>query len=191
MHLSQFCLAHCYRPNSYLSVVVDNLRRRCLELCPSAEPPKLGNHTTLLPPFLAHPDEMKNLARGLRIAGAYYGKDGINNYAKTQAIDFFRNPDLDACVLKVVLPRNYHDMILECRKELPSSNEWVFPISGDEFNPHICIAEGENLYDVVSRNLSELDRIAPEVGFLLPFPTIMVKEYKDGVARWSEFEPGR
>ncbi len=185
----QFCLVHHYREGTRLSIVIDNLRRRCREICPDADTPKMGNHTTLLPPFRAHPDEMRNFATGLAIARALYNKEDPSSYAITGAIDFYRNPNSDACVVEVVLPKSYHDMIEECRRQLSDFNEWVFPLLGEVYRPHICILEGVDLHGQLLPNLQELSTIAPPTGFLLPFPKIMMKESCGDSSHWIEFCP--
>lgn len=187
----QFCLVHHYPQNSSsLSVAMRNLRKRCRGLSPGATPPKLGDHTTLLPPFRAHPDEMRNFLMGLNISRALYGDDSKTEFlAETQGIHFFRNPESDACVVKILLPKNYHAMIAECRKELSRFNEWVFPIYGDDYHPHTCVLEGPGLYEDLYPHLAELENSVFIIRFRLPFPTIMVKVVESGVTHWEEFDP--
>lgn len=189
MILKHFTLAHCYPQWSDLSGVVRNLRSKCLEISPSAKEPKLGDHTTLLPPFRAPIDEMKQFSMGLDIARALYGGKENQSYGETQGINFFRNPGVDAFIVRLGLPAGYHAMIEECRSQLSGFNEWVFPIYGDTYNPHLCILEGPDLYNELSPYLSTLEKLIPTTRFTLPFPQIMVK-VKDGeVTRWEEFNP--
>ena len=189
MLLKQFSIAHCYEHGSYLSILTAGLRERCTELCPEARAPKLGNHITLLPPFRAHEDEMRQFAMGLSIARALYGSEESHNYADSCGIDFFRNPEEDVCILRVALPRAYHAMIEECRRRLSDFNEWVFPVLDDSYNPHICILEGAGLYEKLRPALPELKKIAPLIHFTLPFPQIMEKITVGDTKRWVEFDP--
>lgn len=191
MILKQFSLVHHYPHNSsLLSMSLENLRQQCAQLSPSAAGPKLGDHTTLLPPFRAHPDEMRQFSRGLNIARALYG-DGKGNEisAETQGLDFFRNPGVDALVVKILLPKNYHAMIEECRKELSRFNEWVFPIFGETYTPHICVLEGQGLYEDLRPHLTGLGKEIFIIRFPLLFPKIMIKTAESGTTRWEEFNP--
>ena len=74
MRLKQFVLAHNYPPQSEASRVANILREKCCAHTPSAIAPKLGNHTTLLPPLFAHPDEMRYFAMGLRMMSVAFGE---------------------------------------------------------------------------------------------------------------------
>ena len=190
MLLKQFTLVHHYpESTSLLSVSMASLRRKCKLLSPQAVEPKLGDHTTLLPPFRAHPDEMRQFSMGLNIAHALYGEEDGKNFAETQNIEFFRNQGIDACVVKILLPPKYHSMIDECRKQLSRFNEWVFPLEGSTYKPHICVLEGPGLYEDLRPKLLELDDAIFIVRFNLSFPKIMVKITENGSTRWEEFNP--
>ncbi len=190
MLLKQFALVHCYPESaSLLTASMAGLRRKCKMLSPQAVEPKLGDHTTLLPPFRAHPDEMRQFSMGLNIARALYGEGDGKNIAETQNIKFFRNQGVDACVVRILLPPKYHSMIEECRKQLSRFNEWVFPLHGSTYEPHICVLEGPGLYEDLYPKLLELDDTIFIVRFNLSFPKIMVKITENGSTRWEEFNP--
>lgn len=190
MLLQQFVVAHCYESDSYLSALVGNLRRKCLTVCPGAKEPKLGTHTTLLPPFRAHRDEMVHFAMGLRVAREICGGEkSSHGYAEIQEVDFFHNPGTDALIARLMLSQEYHTLVESCRKELPRFNEWVFPVLGDAYVPHICILEGAGLYETLTQNNLKLKNFFPIHRFRLPFPKIMVKVTEDDTTRWVEFNP--
>lgn len=192
MLLKQFTLAHYYPEGSRISAIVEKIREVCLPVSPNAKKPKLGNFTTLLPPFRAHIDEMENFVTGLTIARALYeGNKRGPNFAETQSIDFFRNPGVDTLILRLALSENYHAMIEAYRNELCKFNEWVFPIFGNTYIPHICILEGPGLYEDLEAKRLELKRSLPIHRFRLPFPTIMVKVVENGTTRWEEFDPSK
>lgn len=191
MILKQFSLIHYYPHNSStLSMSLEGLRHECKQLSPGATEPKLGDHTTLLPPFHAHPDEMRQFSAGLNIARALYdGEKGSEIYAETQGLGFFRNPGVDALIVKILLPKNYHAMIGACREQLSEFNEWVFPPFGGAYTPHICILEGPNLYEDLHPHLAKLRGSVFIIRFPLLFPKIMIKIVDNGATRWEEFDP--
>lgn len=188
MRLDQFTVVHHFPANTFLSDALQHLRREAKLLSREADTPKLGNHLTLLPPFRAHPDEMRQFSMGLEIAQALYEDGGAKRFAETHGLDFFRNPGSDALVVKVLLPRNYHVLIEACRKQLSRFNEWVFPVLGGSYAPHICILEGKNLYTDLSPSMSKLGASIFLERFDLGFPKIMVKVLGSDTTRWQEFD---
>lgn len=189
MPQSQFVLAQSYQLGSYLSIVIENLRRHCTELCPDAKEPKMGNHITLLQPFWARPDDMRHFAEGLNIARALYGKDDLNNYAKTRGVGFYHNPCGSVCVMSIALPNGYREMIDECHRLIFAKSRWVHQTFTDIYEPHICIAKGVTLYEQLLPHREELQRLAQPSSFILPFPQIMIKETGERATRWREFNP--
>lgn len=133
---------------------------------------------------------MRQFLVGLNIARALYGGEkGGEVYAETRGLDFFRNHGVDALIVKILLPKNYHAMIEACRKQLSEFNEWVFPPLGEAYTPHICILEGPGLYEGLLPYLAKLRGSVFIVRFPLLFPTVMVKVIHNGVTRWEEFDP--
>jgi len=190
MKLKRFTVVHNYRKSSLVSGAVSRVRYECRKIVPRAKVPKLGDHTTAIPPFIAHCDEMKYFSMGLNIARALYeATRGVQSEAKTGGIYFFRNPENDALVVKVLVSNRYKKMVEKYREEISLFADWVFPPHENIFNPHLCIAEGAGIYEKLQPHMRRLELCVPSTHFSLPFPQIMVKVTEGDTSRWEEYDP--
>ena len=191
MKLKQFVLAHSYSFQSEASRVANILRKKCYTYAPSAIVPKLGNHTTILPPLFAHPDEMRYFAMGLRMMKVAFGETpSSKNEVRGLGINFFRNTKSDALVIDLLLNEDYQETVEACRKELSSFANWVFPLYGEGYHPHLCVLEGSSLYEKLTPYMQSLSQgCGSDLSFTLPSPQIWVKETEKGTSRWELFDP--
>jgi len=190
MILKQFTVSHCYPGRSHFAAVIGGVRRECLKITPTAKSPKLGDHTTLLPPFRAHPDEMRHFSMALEITQTLYEPIRTHrNEAKTKEFDFFRNPGNDALVLRLCLPEGYRSMIEKCREKISDFAEWTFPPHDNIFHPHVCVVEEACLYSKIQPHMRRIQGSVPTIRFHLPFPQIMVKVVENGNTHWEKFDP--
>ncbi len=191
MIVEQFVIVHQYVKGTPLDKLISDIRKDCLKISSTAKVPNLGDHTTSIPTFKTSVCEAKQIVMALNISRAYHEAVKRNHIdAKTEKLDFFRNPNNDAFILRVALPKGYSAMVEKCREEISSRTviEWVFPLLENKYNPHICILEERGLYEKIKPLIRGMQkRFIAGVKFSLPFPQLMIKVKEGEGTRWEVF----
>lgn len=182
MELNTYCVAHMIREKSVgiddIEEVRDLLRAKKVVF----SPPKLGNHITLIPPFRTTEKSARSLAAGLDyfdsvlLSSLSAHKKGF--CALGQTFDFYRNPDVDAFIVRLKINPVIGRAVERWRKRIPEIATWVFPPASYDFNPHITIGEGRGIYRKISRLIdAEVIRegLASEMKLNLEAPRVLRK----------------
>lgn len=184
-----FTFAQIHEDESPIAVLADTIENECRKYCPTAKKPKMKRHTTVIPPLWATPDEMWFVVSTLLMAGALLGDEPSKfNKAKVSGLHFFRNPGVDAMVLKLDVSKEYRDAVTFCREKMYSFSHWKFDPIGDNYDPHVTIAEGEGLYNATDPHIELFENLVQPISFHLPLWQVMIKVGVGNESRWERFD---
>lgn len=147
MFLNKYCIAHTLRHTNGAIESIEKIRTTLKDAGIVAAPPKLGYHITLIPPFRT----LEMVAQAFDAGMNYMDSTQIVHGAPLGAIgikfDFFRNSDKDAFIIRLKISDVVGRAVERWRATIPSIAEWVYsPPETYQFNPHITIMEGPQLY---------------------------------------------
>lgn len=138
--------------------------------------PSLNWHITYVSPFLATELEMEWLVLGLELGRT---EQNLNFLSKTTYIDFFKNKDTDALVLRIESSQKLRETIERARIKIEKLTDLKFMPTSFQVNFHATIAEAPKLLKHIEEaggvpNLFGDARISTTVH--LPNPTVMQKK---------------
>lgn len=176
-----YCIAHTIREHEpaigKIIQVRDTLERHGIKV----ERPKMGYHVTAISPFRASEEAAKLAAWALD----YWDAALISNIsgdihlgAFGTKFDFFRNDKTDTLVVRLEVDKVLGRAIERGRKKIPDIAEWIYPPENYDFNAHVTIGEGKDIYapvnDLLTRDVIP-SRIASTMILRLEPPKVLRK----------------
>ncbi len=155
MRFNVYCLAHQLRDTNGAMEDIQKIQTILQEQGVAARVPKLGYHITLLPPFRTTEDVAKSLAFGMDYMDAVRVDMGARVGIIGTKFDFFRATDEDAFIIRLKIDENILRTVERWRSRLSEIADWVYPPESYDYNPHLTLVKGPQIYGRVNRLLSE------------------------------------
>ncbi len=138
--------------------------------------PSLNWHITYVSPFLATELEMEWLTLGLELGKT---SENLKHLSRTTQIDFFKNNEEDALVLRIDTSTKLKQIVERTRIKIEKLTDLKYPPASFQVNFHATIAEAPDLFRNIARSggsdvLFGDSRIKTVVH--LPYPTVMQKK---------------
>lgn len=188
MKLGTYCIAHTIREHDPAITTIrgigDTLEQRGVRL----KRPKIGYHITAIPPFRTTEEAAKaaawicdywdsTLLSLLPRSGALFAAYGTQ-------FDFFRNPGVDAFVIRVKMDDVIARAIERGRKRIPDIAEWVYPPESYDFNGHVTIGKGEGISIPIQRLIAKKAiSLPPQMVIALEPPKVLRENV--GAGTWE------
>lgn len=183
----KYTIAHGFPEETTMSALVNKLRKNAIKLGAKGEPPKMGTHLTVLPPFYASEDSIIFAASLMKAILALYGEP----FLICKKIDIFpkaKGEQESSLHLEVQTDSKYQEYVAWLKANNPF--EWVHPPLTSSpvepiFTPHISILllqnEPNNKEEFLEKIMDQ-----PLVGekFRLPPPKFFKKKTDGGV--WTQ-----
>lgn len=184
-----YCIAHTIRENDPAIGKIIQTRDTMERYGIKSERPKMGYHVTAIPPFRASEEAAKLAAWALDYWDAALITNLSGNVhlgAYGTKFDFFRSIKADTLIIRLEVDKVLGRAIERGRKKIPDIAEWVYPPESYDFNPHVTIGEGEDIYAPVN-NLIVRDilpsKIASTMILRLEPPKVLRKN--EASKRWE------
>jgi len=180
MGYAKYILIHDFDASKELDELSKKLWAKTSTLCPTATPPKLSNHVSIIPPFNASDEVIFALTMGVEMFWAGFTGHMHNDVEILHLPKVFRNADADVLYLPVVFPKSYVLLVESIRGQINNFGSWVHELPTKKFNPHITLAKGKNLFETLEAHgilSGEIDgRRSTSVVVPVNKPVILKKE---------------
>ncbi len=155
MQTGIYCIAHTIREYDPAIATVVRIRDVLDHHGIKTSRPKMGYHITAIPPFRTTEDAAKMVAWACdywdSVMLAAVPASDLTFSASGIRFDFFRGQPNDTFIIRLEMDPTISRAIERGRKRIPDVAEWVYPPENYDFNPHLSIGEGENVFGPIGK----------------------------------------